>query len=183
MITSDCQCRYHLEAEGTVQLGCGIDTVSGSCYTVCRYGVRMGEGMAIDPSYLKPVLFEFPAYMYLRTGDAVSKCLPFKHQPDEEERIPKGSPELTYARKEEIINACEARYRTISRTLRSRRWGTPPALPAHRSITTSRQKRKSSWPSCSGNMSCGSGADAGRDRLSGRIVCSACSRGRDGAEW
>ena len=32
----------------------------------------------IDYQSLKPVLFEFPTYQYLRTGDVIGKCLSFK---------------------------------------------------------------------------------------------------------
>lgn len=32
----------------------------------------------IDYSKLKPVLFEFPTYEYLETGDVLGKCLSFK---------------------------------------------------------------------------------------------------------
>jgi len=32
----------------------------------------------IDYQSLKPVLFEFPTYRYLRTGDVIGKCLSFK---------------------------------------------------------------------------------------------------------
>ena len=31
----------------------------------------------------KPVLFEFPTYRYLRTGDVIGKCLSFKKTPTE----------------------------------------------------------------------------------------------------
>lgn len=32
----------------------------------------------IDYATLKPILFEFPTYQYLRTGDVIGKCLTFK---------------------------------------------------------------------------------------------------------
>ena len=41
----------------------------------------------IDYNTLKPVLFEFPTYQYLRTGDVIGKCLSFKEAPNPQERI------------------------------------------------------------------------------------------------
>ena len=34
----------------------------------------------IDYRAMKPVLFQFPTYEYLRTGDSIGKCLSFKQQ-------------------------------------------------------------------------------------------------------
>lgn len=36
----------------------------------------------IDYSTLKPVLFEFPTYQYLKTGEVIGKCLSFKKTPE-----------------------------------------------------------------------------------------------------
>jgi flavin reductase (DIM6/NTAB) family NADH-FMN oxidoreductase RutF len=36
-----------------------------------------GEGK-VNYTTLKPVLFEFPTYQYLRTGEVIGKCLSFK---------------------------------------------------------------------------------------------------------
>ncbi len=36
----------------------------------------------INYNTLKPVLFEFPTYQYLRTGDVIGKCLTFKNKED-----------------------------------------------------------------------------------------------------
>ena len=41
----------------------------------------------IDYNTLKPVLFEFPTYQYLKTGDVIGKCLSFKEAPNLRERI------------------------------------------------------------------------------------------------
>ncbi len=41
----------------------------------------------IDYNTLKPVLFEFPTYHYLKTGDVLGKCLSFKQAPNPRERI------------------------------------------------------------------------------------------------
>ena len=37
----------------------------------------------IDYSVLKPVLFDFPAYEYLRTGDIIGKCLTLKEDTED----------------------------------------------------------------------------------------------------
>ncbi len=37
------------------------------------------DGKTIDYEKLKPVLFEFPTYQYLLTGEVLGKCLSFKH--------------------------------------------------------------------------------------------------------
>ena len=38
----------------------------------------------VNYNTLKPVLFEFPTYEYLKTGDVLGKCLSFKKNPNEE---------------------------------------------------------------------------------------------------
>lgn len=38
----------------------------------------------IDYNTLKPVLFEFPTYQYIKTGEVMGKCLSFKKNPNEE---------------------------------------------------------------------------------------------------
>ena len=61
--------------------------------------------------------------------------------------MPKGSEELTNARKDEIISACAALYETMSfKDITLRDIGSGPPLPAPPSITTSRPRRRSSWP-------------------------------------
>ncbi len=40
----------------------------------------LNEAGKIDYRKLKPVLFEFPTYEYLRTGDVIGKCLSFKNK-------------------------------------------------------------------------------------------------------
>ena len=39
----------------------------------------LNEAGKIDYRTLKPVLFEFPTYEYLRTGEVIGKCLSFKN--------------------------------------------------------------------------------------------------------
>lgn len=43
---------------------------------------HLDESGKINYETLKPVLFEFPTYQYLRTGEVIGKCLSFKKKPD-----------------------------------------------------------------------------------------------------
>lgn len=36
----------------------------------------------LDYGTLRPVLFEFPTYQYLKTGEVIGKCLSFKKAPE-----------------------------------------------------------------------------------------------------
>ena len=68
-----------------------IDIVSEWCYnndndtmSECNQGVilmkqSIDTGLALYPTPVRPVLFEFPNYQYLRTGDVTGKCLRFKN--------------------------------------------------------------------------------------------------------
>ena len=42
---------------------------------------HLDEKGKVDYDTLKPVLFEFPTYKYLKTGDVIGKCLSFKRTP------------------------------------------------------------------------------------------------------
>lgn len=44
---------------------------------------HLNEAGKINYNTLKPVLFEFPTYEYLKTGDVIGKCLSFKKNPQE----------------------------------------------------------------------------------------------------
>ena len=44
----------------------------------------LNDAGKVDYSVLKPVLFEFPTYCYLKTGDVIGKCLSFKRAPGQE---------------------------------------------------------------------------------------------------
>ncbi len=44
---------------------------------------HLNEADKINYNTLKPVLFEFPTYEYLKTGDVIGKCLSFKKNPQE----------------------------------------------------------------------------------------------------
>ena len=39
----------------------------------------LNDAGKIDYRAMKPILFEFPTYEYLRTGDVIGKCLSFKN--------------------------------------------------------------------------------------------------------
>ena len=59
---------------------CSVDNT----YADERY---LNEEEKISYGDLKPVLFEFPTYKYLKTGDVIGKCLLFKkgHEEDQQE--------------------------------------------------------------------------------------------------
>ncbi|MBU5335552.1 flavin reductase family protein [Intestinibacter bartlettii] len=44
---------------------------------------HLNEKGKINYNTLKPVLFEFPTYEYLKTGNIIGKCLSFKKNPNE----------------------------------------------------------------------------------------------------
>ena len=44
---------------------------------------HLNEAGKIDYRSLKPILFEFPTYEYLKTGEVLGKCLSFKKNPNE----------------------------------------------------------------------------------------------------
>ena len=43
---------------------------------------HLNEKGKVDYDSLKPVLFEFPTYQYLKTGEVIGKCLSFKKAPE-----------------------------------------------------------------------------------------------------
>lgn len=45
-------------------------------------GEHLDEQGKIDYGTLRPVLFEFPTYQYLKTGEVIGKCLSFKKAPE-----------------------------------------------------------------------------------------------------
>ena len=47
-----------------------------------RAPVSLNAEGKVDYDALKPVLFEFPTYQYLRTGEVIGKCLSFKKAPE-----------------------------------------------------------------------------------------------------
>lgn len=72
-LTMECTVVDIYETEGFESFICTID----STYVEEKYMDARGK---IDYNTMKPVLFEFPTYAYLRTGDVIGKCLTFKNQ-------------------------------------------------------------------------------------------------------
>ena len=70
-LTMDCTVSDVYETKGFESFICTIDNT----YVEEAY---LNEDGKIDYHTLKPVLFEFPTYEYLRTGDVIGKCLSFK---------------------------------------------------------------------------------------------------------
>ena len=65
--------------------------------------------------------------------------------------MPKGSEELTHARKEEIIDACAALYETMGfRDITIRDIGAKTSFTRTSITTTFRPRRRSFWPCSSG---------------------------------
>lgn len=70
-LTMECTVADRYETDGFESFICTIDN------TYVEEG-HLDESDKIDYSTLKPVLFEFPNYQYIRTGDVIGKCLSFK---------------------------------------------------------------------------------------------------------
>lgn len=70
-LTMECTVTAIYKTEGFENFICTINNT----YVEEMY---LNESDRVDYSTLKPVLFEFPAYQYLRTGDVIGKCLSFK---------------------------------------------------------------------------------------------------------
>ena len=70
-LTMECSVADIYETPGFESFICTID----STYVKEEHLDDKGK---IDYQSLKPVLFEFPTYQYLRTGDVIGKCLSFK---------------------------------------------------------------------------------------------------------
>lgn len=71
LLAMECTVVDVYETEGFESFICTIDNT-------CVEEAHLNESGKIDYSTLKPVLFEFPTYQYLRTGDVIGKCLSFK---------------------------------------------------------------------------------------------------------
>lgn len=78
-LTMECTVVDVYETKGFESFICTID----STYVEEEH---LNEEGKINYQTLKPVLFEFPTYEYLRTGDVIGKCLSFKKNPQEERR-------------------------------------------------------------------------------------------------
>lgn len=70
-LTMECSVVDVYNTQGFESFICTIDNT----YVEEEY---LNEAGKIDYHVLKPVLFEFPTYEYLRMGDVIGKCLSFK---------------------------------------------------------------------------------------------------------
>ncbi|MCD7736171.1 MAG: flavin reductase family protein [Lachnospiraceae bacterium] len=75
-LTMECTVEDIYESKGFENFICTIDNT----YVSEEY---LNDNNKIDYNNLKPVLFEFPNYNYLKTGDVLGKCLSFKQAPKE----------------------------------------------------------------------------------------------------
>lgn len=72
-LTMECTVVDVYETEGFESFICTIN----STYVE---EAHLNESGKINYETLKPILFEFPTYQYLRTGDVIGKCLSFKRK-------------------------------------------------------------------------------------------------------
>lgn len=72
-LTMECTVADVYETKGFESFICTIDNT----YVEDGY---LDEDNKIDYTKLKPVLFEFPTYKYLKTGDVLGDCLSFKEK-------------------------------------------------------------------------------------------------------
>lgn len=73
-LTMECSVVDVYNTQGFESFICTID----STYVEEEY---LNEAGKINYHTLKPVLFEFPTYEYLKTGEVIGKCLSFKKDP------------------------------------------------------------------------------------------------------
>lgn len=87
---------YHMSEEGTpmidespVSISCTVEDIyvtEGFESFICRIKATyvddsvLDEKGIIDYRVLKPVLFEMPAYQYLKTGEVLGKCMSFSKE-------------------------------------------------------------------------------------------------------
>ena len=75
-LTMECSVVDVYNTQGFESFICTIDNT----YVETEY---LNEDGKINYHTLKPVLFEFPTYEYLKTGEVIGKCLSFKKAPQE----------------------------------------------------------------------------------------------------
>ena len=72
-----------------VSMSCTVEDIyetEGFESFICKIAATYAEGSVLTPEgkidyhTLKPVLFEMPTYEYLRTGEAIGKCMSFGTQ-------------------------------------------------------------------------------------------------------
>lgn len=73
-LTMECNVIDHFDSEGFDNFICSV----ANTYAAPD---MLGADGALDYTKLKPVLFEFPTYSYLATGEVIGKCRDLKGQP------------------------------------------------------------------------------------------------------
>lgn len=73
-LTMECNVIDHFDSEGFDNFICSV----ANTYAAPD---MLGADSALDYTKLKPVLFEFPTYSYLATGEVIGKCRDLKGQP------------------------------------------------------------------------------------------------------
>lgn len=73
-LTMECNVVDHFDSEGFDNFICSVAN------TYAAPDVLASDG-SLDYTKLKPVLFEFPTYSYLATGEMIGKCLELEEQP------------------------------------------------------------------------------------------------------
>ena len=73
-LTMECSVVAVFSTQGFESFFCTIDNT-------CVEEEHLNEAGKIDYHTLKPVLFAFPTYEYLKTGEVIGKCLSFKKDP------------------------------------------------------------------------------------------------------
>lgn len=73
-LTMECNVIDHFDSEGFDNFICSV----ANTYAAPN---MLGADGALDYTKLKPVLFEFPTYSYLATGEVIGKCRDLKGQP------------------------------------------------------------------------------------------------------
>lgn len=94
-LTMECDVVDIYESEGFDNFICSI------AHTYASPGVLDGEGK-IDYTKLKPVLFEFPTYSYLATGELLGKCRNIGQQPGMCAKLPMASDGIVRLSKVEV---------------------------------------------------------------------------------
>ncbi len=75
-LTMECTVQDVYNTPGFESFICTIDNT----YVAEEHLTEKGK---VDYDSMKPVLFEFPTYQYLRTGEVIGKCLSFKKPPEQ----------------------------------------------------------------------------------------------------
>lgn len=102
-LTMECDVEDIYETEGFENFVCTIAD------TYASYFVLDNDGN-LDYNKLKPVLFEFPTYSYLATGEVVGKCLKLDKQPGMCAKEPMQADGIVRLSKIEVYPECLSEY-------------------------------------------------------------------------